>query len=449
MCGVFAFLGRDSDKLHLATQMAMMMGHRGIRTKIVRNEVGVMGHIRLPIVGIDEDNDQPYQDSRYTLGFVGEVLDFREHEPTMQCDTDMVVRKLLYDEEANGLAGHDGFWGVIIMDNKTKSMGVVTDYLAQKPMYYRADFPSAASEIEPLRLMGKCTFDEVYFAAVIKWGYCPDTTRTPWNEIKHLLPGERVILNASGLMDRRIVDPLVPRYGDSVAIKGAIEDAVKRRVLSSDVPVGILLSGGLDSSIVYTLATRHGEVSAYFAKTNAHEVEVRNVTKLTDGNYGIIDWNRVSTAEALEVMQEPIDLGSLRPQISLAMAVDETVCLTGDGADELFGGYGRALRYDSQMSDIYQELVAWHLPRLDRVMMRYQIETRSPFLARDVVEMAMGLPYSKRINKDVLRAMFKDDLPPGMEATPKIPLRTHEVANDREAYSQSLVTLFKGQHTHG
>jgi asparagine synthase (glutamine-hydrolysing) len=451
MCGVFAFLDNNvdpGDRMTLANRMMASIAHRGVRSQIVYTEAGVMGHRRLPIVGIGEDNDQPRTHGQYTVGFVGEVLDFRERYPGMECDTDLVVEKILTDP--HGLAGHDGFWGVIVMDNQEQVLHVYTDYLAQKPMYYRTDIAAAASEIEPLRLMADCTFDEVYFAAVVKWGYCPDTTRTPWNEVKHMLPGEMVTLcnyadADTCVAERRIADPLFPNVVTPEEIKVRINRAVSRRVLAADVPLACLVSGGLDSSIVYTLAGRYSDVTPYYAYTNANDMESRAVGLLTDGKpLEMIGWEGINPLDALMVMQEPIDLGSLLPQISLSQGVRETVCLTGDGADELFGGYGRAQRYDSQMSDIYQELVAWHLPRLDRVMMRERVEVRSPFLARDVVQAAMGLPWAMRKDKQILRDLFRSDLPKDLADMPKIPLRTVNVNTDREANSAFLVDLFKG-----
>ena len=85
---------------------------------------------------------------------------------------------------------------------------------------------------------------------------------------------------------------------------------------------------------------------------------------------------------------------------------------------------------------------AWHLPRLDRVMMQNRVEVRSPFLARRVAAAALALPWSERKNKQVLRDLFRGDLPPTISSGAKIPLRTREVERDREDHSLKMVQAF-------
>lgn len=461
MCGVVGALGSPSMR-----ESMDLLRHRGIRSNNYGGTAGRIGHVRLPIVGLDEANDQPRWKGRWSFGFVGEILDFREHHPGMECDTELAFQTWI-DDGPFGFTKFDGFWGIVAIDDQTKTLHVFTDYLAQKPMYYRLDVPSAASEIDALKPFGPVTLDEIYLASCIKWGYCPEIRRTPFNEIKHVLPGEHVVINTDGSNENRILDPLVPKHCTPGAMKSEIELAVRRRVLSSDVQTACLVSGGIDSAIVYTLAQRYGLPVPYHVQAAADKQDVdeywkaqRVVQSITVASYtpgGTAEpiltqqlkrcyYENVDVETALRIMQEPIDLGSLRPQIALSRAVKERVCLTGDGADEVFGGYQRSERFDSQASDVFQELPAWHLPRLDRVMMREKIEVRSPFLARRVVQMGLDLSHEFRKNKMFLRALFRDILPGGIAEEPKRALRTAEIAHDREYYSRQLVDMFRENH---
>jgi asparagine synthetase B (glutamine-hydrolysing) len=274
----------------------------------------------------------------------------------------------------------------------------------------------------------------------VKWGYCPETWRTPYWEVRKTLPGEHVELRRFERPARRRVDTIAPVVAANPdELKIAIEEAARHRATSSDVPVACLVSGGLDSAIAYTLASRHADVSAYHVENGERD----EAEKVVGRGVSIVDPGYATVDLALSWMQEPVDLGSLLPQVALSRVVAERVCLTGDGADELFGGYGRAQRYDSQASDVWHELVAWHLPRLDRVMMRNRIEVRTPFLARRVVEMALGLPRELRTGKRVIRDLFRGDLPRGIADTPKRPLRTPVVEGDREGWSRTLVEKFR------
>lgn len=445
MCGVVAVARGDIElAMHL-------LKHRGIRSSVEGPHEGTsIGHVRLPIVGLEVRYDQPVVTADWAIAFVGEVLDFWQERPGLECDLPLVVSK--WESWQDGTAGqflqeNDGFWSVVAVDRDDGSIHIVVDYLAQKPIYYRTDQHAiaAASEPDAVAALGPVTPDEVYFSSVIKWGYCPDDRRTPYQEIKKARPGEYVTLRRTPRdMSRGIVDRLVPDPSAGPReLRAEIEAAVERRVLSSNVPVACLLSGGLDSSIVYTLARKIGDVRPYFADGGNMEEKLAACAVAAPVTPKSVDWGGVSLSTALDWMQEPVDLGSLVPQVALAAIVPERVCLTGDGADEFFGGYGRAQRYDSQGSDVYHELVNWHLPRLDRIMMRNRVEVRSPFLARRVAEIALGLLWPLRTGKKILRDLFRSDLPEGIVDRLKVPLRTTEVEHDREARSRELVEMFR------
>lgn len=431
MCGLVIAPHRYDDALKA-------IAHRGLKTTEAYVRKGWIGHSRLPIVGLSTEYDQPVSDDRWIIAFVGEVLNFREVDPDAECDTPLVV-DTFQKYGPGGFRNFDGFWSVAALDTRTGDIHLLVDYLCQKPLYYRTDLRVAASEPYAVALTGPTTPDEVYLSAVVKWGYCPETWRTPYREIRKMRPGEYVVLKADGNHRFSLVDELRP----GLAIEDLpteMEKAVRRRVLSSDVPVAALVSGGLDSAIVYAFAKRYGDVRAYHVENG----ETENARKVLGDKFTLVDLDKdIDMTAAVEIMQEPIDLGSLIPQIALSRAINERVCLTGDGADEFFGGYGRAKRYDSQGSDVWHELVAWHLPRLDRVMMRRRIEVRSPFLARNVCRIALGLPYKARIDKRALRHLFRDDLPEGVVDTPKKALRTETVLMDREQVSRALVEIFR------
>jgi len=424
MCGIVADLRGPVPEA-----ARIIIDRRGTRS----SQMGPIYHRRLPIVGVDPAGDQPVRRGKWIIAFVGEILDFRETNPGMLCDVELVA-----DLWPDGLKDRDGFWHVVAYDTEQDHLHLLCDYLAQKPLYYRTDFGACASEPAACAKLGPVTFDETYFAALMKWGYCPEAWRTPFNEVRRVLPGEHVVLDEEGKRCSDIVDPLVPGYFD---LRTEIDAAVKRRVESSDVPVACLLSGGLDSSIVYTLARRYGQVQPYYVRGDEEDAEERRMVELVAKDpVTEVRWTGVEDIDALGIFQEPIDLGSLIPQCALSAAVKETVCLTGDGADELFGGYGRAQRYDSQWSDVFHELVCWHLPRLDRVMMNNLTEVRSPFLARRVAQAALSLPRDMRTGKKILREIFLPDLPQEVIYQKKKPLR---IDTDREARTGKLIRKFR------
>lgn len=438
MCGIVAWSRGSVDPL-----MADI-AHRGVRSKIVHGQRGSLGHVRLPIVGLDPQFDQPIQVGKWAVAFVGEILDFREDDPEAQCDLEVIRKK--WDSEGGGidLQQRDGFWSVVGLNVETGDLCITCDYLAQKPMYFRLDSPAAASEITPLLRIAPNILDEVYLGAVAKWGYCPETWRTPFRQIHRVLPGGEVHISAkNGRVIKRVVDHIRPLRMTDMEIKQEIELAVKRRVLSSDVSVAILVSGGLDSAITYSLAQRYGNVRPFHVENGelwaAEEV-------IGNRSFTVVNLSPTPLAHCLDYMEEPLDLGSLVPQVCLsdALGPQYSVCLTGDGADELFGGYGRSMRFDSQASDVYHELVGYHLPRLDRVMMRNRIEVRSPFLSRAVVRGAMALPWNKRQDKGMLRYLFADDLGEKVAKREKRPLRAESF--DREERSLQLIELLRGKH---
>jgi len=409
MCGFVAYpVGKNPETV------IRSIGYRGLENYIgYRDWQGfTFAHTSLPFVNLDPLF--AIQPNTYSVPglFVGEVFNY---------DTDYAsdveyVHNAFHNHGTDCFHDFDGFWTYVTMiDNHLFGM---TDFLGIKPLYYRTDVEAMASEIEVLKLFGKVTLDETFMSNTMKWGYSPDP-RTPYNEIKQVPPGHYV--HKGQVHSYWNWDKV--EYGD-------LYQDMKRSVsarLGGQREVSILLSGGLDSSIIYGLLKELGRDVTTIHVDN-HE---KDFAHLVSSSLVDVTLDEVSDLDAVRIHQSPVDLGSVKPQIAMARKLRELgfhAVLTGDGADELFGGYRRAKEYDSQYSDIFCELPYYHLPKLDRTMMRSTIELRAPFLAPYIVKHALKTPYILRDGeKKVLKETFKDIVPKEIIDRDKHPLKTKEI----------------------
>ncbi len=390
------------------------MKHRGLHTKIVHEKNVVFFHEHLPIQA--SFNDNPIiETERFIILFNGEIF----HD-----DYDNDLEYIADTFKANPLFGaiediiqQDGFYSFIIYDKDHKNIYCFTDPLGKKQLYFNNK--SIASELRPL---AKGSINNLHLTKTIKFGYVTDDSTPYWN-IKRVLPNQLYtfninfeLLNVSDTMYK-----FQARQGD---LYDLIDKAVINR-LKGHENIGLLLSGGLDSSIIHHHIDKQRKHLELTKEVNTYCVDNLGdykYAKSIDKNVELIELN--SSDKALAAMEMPMDLGSMYPQYSLFEQVDETVILTGDGADEAFGGYRRMNEYDSQLSDIFDELVYYHNVRLDRMSMIHTKEVRSPFMSLKVIEYALGLPYEQRVNKQHLRDRYKGILHTDIVNRPKEPLKT-------------------------
>jgi len=400
-----------------------------------RGEVGYNGyrnyngydlsHIALPMIDPDPDVAiQPIQNGDEPPSmFVGEIFNYKDFG---NYASDAIMLHNEYHNDYPGFDWHkfDGFWSYVTFaesDRGPKPI-IYTDFLGIKPVYYRSDYDCAASEPDVLKSFGPITPNKTFHSNVMKWGYDP-TGGTPWNEIKQLKPGHYLF------------DGEEHQYWDWDKVKTTnlyddLNNSVTNR-LTGFREAAILLSGGLDSTIIYQLikATPNTGVTAIHVENNEH-----SYAKLVEKNCLNVTLDSVTDEYAVKVHQSPVDLGSVKPQIAMAEKLDflgfKNV-LTGDGADELFGGYRRAKEYDSQHSDVFCELPYYHLPKLDRTMMRSTVELRAPFLAPAVIKHGLDTPYEMRNGeKKVLKETFKDIVPQEILDREKLPLKTEAIRTE-------------------
>lgn len=411
----------------------------------------MLGHVRLPIQGVDAiDAVQPITTGWGTGVFVGEVLNFKNIAPGLLCDTPLAVSEWLTDPVK--AKRWEGFWALATVDrNGVLSIGV--DYLGQKPLYIDRQSGIIASEMRAIfaaQPRKKFELDSIFLANTRKWGYDP-TGRTPYASILRVTAGTEYKFGPNGSVMNDYDDFKVLPWADKtskILIRAKIESAVKHRLVA-DVPVAVLCSGGLDSTIVALLAAKSGQPITVFHVENEEAEYIDQIRWPSNVDIRMVRLDEVDPLDAMLATEEPVDLGSVVPQYALAKAVHDAgfrVCLTGDGADELFGGYGRAARYDSQASDVFCELMNYHMPRLDKCMMSHGVELRSPYLSKSVVELALSVPYELRRSKELLKELFCDIVPPAILERKKKPLKTRAVKEDPEAYRNALVDDFVQRH---
>jgi asparagine synthase (glutamine-hydrolysing) len=450
MCGINLVVGGNQAQVR---EMNLDTKHRGERSQIEEVDPGVwFGQVRLPIQGLDEEYDPPISSAWYTLIGVGEIFNY----PKERWKNDLLwflseyARKNEY--AFNGL---DGFWGLAMFDYKFNKLTLYTDHLAKKPLYYRMLKPGIAvsSEIKPLKIFGPNTPNELYFSDVAKWGYSTKDN-TPYNEIWKVPPASKFVYDT-----KRHTHYMAPylnlKPNTDHNIRALLETAVKNRLVS-DVPISLICSGGLDSTIVLKLVQQFtDDYKAFFigqpgdADYGAFNMLLED-GHIPDDKYKIIDPTETVQDPWLDRIlidnETPVDLGSVIPQWFLGKIIKQEgykVALSGDGADELFGGYGRAQKYDSQMSDIFNELVYYHLPRLDKLMMRHTVELRCPFLSPPVIEGAMSIHYKQRTKKQYLKKIFSDLVPKYIIDRPKEPLKTVAIKDDPMGNRLQLIRRFR------
>lgn len=418
--------------------------HRGLACHHVDRFGYRIAHHWLPIqtqLGQDEPQPFVYKDGSVLL-FNGEIFNYpKKYKSDAEYLRDLFESGNV-DHALREANRWDGFWSIVYI-SVGGLMYCFTDPLGKKQLYYN-DQGEICSEIRPL-ISERSKEDPLFRSSVAKWGYNRDD-RTPWDNIRRILPN-RMYTFMSGKV--WFICPY--EYFDWKAkpetpdLMEALYTSVERRLISRKEKIAALVSGGLDSSIIAYILHDLGSKVSYYTTDNLEDAEF--VKQLSD-SLGFApktmhyDMASDDFAESLRWNETPIDLGSMVPQHKLLSGVKERIVLTGDGADELFGGYRRIDQYDSQHSDVFEELPFYHLPRLDRASMRFTIEMRNPFLSHDVIKIALATPLAERTHKKILKDLFRGKLPDSILDRPKLPLKNDDIRRDPVAYRMRLIQAF-------
>lgn len=385
-------------------------------------------------------------ENRGLILYDGQILNYPEafdtdHEWLKYLFTEGSVRGAL--EELNKA---DGSWSIAYISPENM-VYCFTDPLGKKQLYYN-DEGEIASEIIPL--VGNRPFNPLYKSSVYKWGYNTNNL-TPWQGVKRILPNKLYTFDLGRLIHIN-PEPYFDwtRKPSIEDLKILLEQYVGRKIRANRNRTGVLLSGGLDSSIVAGLVTPVDQNATLYTLRNKEWVYARMTATYVGGRLTTINPPSVfeddqRLDQILRYNENPIDLGSMVIQHQIGWeikSINRQLIFTGDGADEVFGGYSRMHKYDSQYSDIFEELSFYHLPKLDRFANRYNLELATPFLSHDVIKLGLNLRYEQRIDKNYLRNLFSKELPDQVVNREKRALKSEQLITKPDSYKQTLFHHF-------
>ena len=361
MCGIsgeLRFDGAPASRARLEACSAVM-AHRGPDDQglLLDGELGLAAR-RLAIVDL-EHGAQPVSNENGTVHAVlnGELYGTPPlgsgHRLATRCDTELLVH--LYEERGPSLvASLRGMFALAIWDARRRRLVLARDRFGIKPLVYSADaarlaFASelkallarddVAREIDPQALEEYLAFNAVM------------SPRTMVAGVRKLPPGHLLVAEAGRVRLERFAT-VAPRAAPATAEPGDVLAAVEESVgahLRADVPVGLLLSGGVDSGLLCALAARHGTLRTFTAGFSERSFDETAGARAVARRYGTRHEEVLVTAADAEALlpalardfDEPRGDATALPYWLVARLASRSVkaVLAGEGADELFGGY--------------------------------------------------------------------------------------------------------------
>lgn len=368
MCGIAGFIG--AGDVNILKKMVSSIAYRGPDEQgfWVKNQVG-FGHARLSIVDLSSTGSQPMSNpaGTITIVFNGEIYNFIELRERIlktgkyvfrgTSDTEVII--YLYEEMGElALAELNGMFALAIYDAREQKMILARDRMGKKPLYYADTSKSFlfASEIKSLQAHPDCPkeLDIESAQAFFSSGYVP-TPRSIFKGIKKVKPASFLVVKNGTIAEKEFwhlnfTKQNVSFHEAVTTLDHTIEEATKRRLVA-DVPVGIFLSGGLDSSTIAYYAQKNSaqKIKTFSIGFEEASFDESKYAKRVAAYLGTDHYNKVVTgaeaaaacAEIFSKLDEPIADPSIIPTYLLSQFTREkvTVALGGDGGDELMAGY--------------------------------------------------------------------------------------------------------------
>ncbi|WP_425390359.1 asparagine synthase (glutamine-hydrolyzing) [Ekhidna sp.] len=394
MCGITGYknFANDSDLSQSLKKATSVLDKRGPdnQATFTHESVG-LGHTRLSIIDTSARGNQPMSDKsgRYTLVFNGEIYNYRELANELNVDFQSssdteVLLYLLIQQREQCLAKLNGFFAFAFYDKETQALLLARDRMGIKPLHYyrNENFLAFGSELKALmQFPFERTIDQSALYWYLRLTYLPHDM-SMLQGVKKLLPGHSMTIKGNEIEIKPFweLEKPNPFHGNYENAKQTtsqlLEQAVERRMVA-DVPLGSFLSGGTDSSAVVSMATKFNpnlhtfsigyRDHDFFDETNFAEL-VANKFQTNHTTFSLTNDDLLNSLdEVINYIDEPFADSSAIPTFILSQHVSQhiKVALSGDGADELFGGYYKHLAFQrSGEQTLPNSIIKWLAPFL-------------------------------------------------------------------------------------
>ena len=442
MCSIFGILDIKSDPAALrksALEMSKRLRHRGPDwSGVYSTDKAILVHERLSIVDPANGAQPLYNPERtHVLAVNGEIYNHKELEKSLSVDfqfqtgSDCEVILAKYKEKGPQFLDEiNGIFAFILYDAEQDAYLIGRDHIGIIPLYTGTDANGnfyVASEMKALTPV------------------CTDVKEFPPG---HYLWSKDGALTRYYQRDWMEFDNIKDNVTDKLALRDALEDAVKRQLMC-DVPYGVLLSGGLDSSIISAVTKRFaghrveddGKSEAWWPQLHSFAVglkgspELAAAQKVADHLGTIHHQITFTVQEGLDALRDVIyhletyDVTTIRASTPMYLmarfikAMGIKMVLSGEGSDELFGGYlyfhkaPDSKEFHEETVRKLSQLHMYDCLRANKSMAAWGVEGRVPFLDKEFIDVAMRLnPKDKmcgngKIEKHILREAFEHYLP--------------------------------------
>tara|TARA_B100000700_G_scaffold251183_1_gene282144 strand:- start:384 stop:2309 length:1926 start_codon:yes stop_codon:yes gene_type:complete len=433
MCGITSIITNSNNNSlkKFLINMNNKISHRGPDSEGYWNSLNgnvFFGHKRLSIVDLSKNGDQPMhsKDKNFTIVFNGEIYNhleirkkyFSDHNFKSHCDTETLIELICLLGIRETLNIIDGMFSFIVFDNNKKKVYLARDKLGEKPLYYSkinqlnniyfivssevksfSEFPEFHKEINT---------DAISY--LLKYKYIPAPITIYKNTFK-LRQGHFAEINLNDMsFTEQIYWDIEKKISNSKAkidkhnnidykanLKEKLEKTVRGQLLG-DVEIGCFLSGGIDSSLVASIMSSVHNSSINTFSVGFDNVEfdeskkAREISKILGTNHNELILNEKdiigTIPDIVNAYDEPFSDSSQIPTFLISKFASSKlkVCLSGDGGDELFGGYNRYLFVNKY----------WKYLELLPLMFRKNLSNLMQFLSPKTIDMLFNLIRYKK-----------------------------------------------------